>query len=179
MKSKILVGIVMGSDTDLAIMAEAAAELDKLGIGHEVRVLSAHRTPVESAEYAERARGRGIEVIICGAGGAAHLGGALAAQTTIPVLCVPMPTTSLAGVDSLYSIVQMPAGVPVATLAVGKPGARNAGILAAQILSLKYPGIRKRLDADRIRMRDEVITKDARLRKLGVAQYLKEKGGKV
>lgn len=170
---KPLVGILMGSDTDLPVMAETARVLDRLGVPHETRILSAHRTPDEVAAYAASARDRGLEVIVCGAGGAAHIGGAVAAHTTLPVLCVPMPTTDLVGVDALYSIVQMPAGVPVASMAVGRPGAKNAAILAAEILALHHPEIRERLDRDRSEMRAEVLRRDERLRLAGVEGYLK------
>ncbi|RMH56375.1 MAG: 5-(carboxyamino)imidazole ribonucleotide mutase [Candidatus Hydrogenedentota bacterium] len=165
----------MGSDTDLPIMAEAAKVLRDMEIEYEVRIISAHRTPEEAAEYARTARSRGLEVIIAGAGGAAHLAGSLAACTTIPVLCVPMPTTSLDGLDSLYSIVQMPGGVPVATLAIGRPGAKNAGLLAAQILGLKDEAIRRRVEENRIRMKENVLAKDRRLREIGIEAYLQKK----
>jgi len=167
------IGIVIGSDTDLPIMNETIEVLKKFNLEYEVRILSAHRTPDEASEYAKTARDRGIEVIISGAGGAAHLAGSIASQTTLPVLAVPMPTTSLYGIDSLYSIVQMPAGVPVASLAIGKPGAKNAGILAAQILALKYPIIQKQLEEMRSEMRRNVLARDKKLVKDGVSSYLK------
>ena len=128
-----LVGVVMGSDSDWPVMKEAALVLDELGIGFEARVVSAHRTPDLMAEYGRTARGRGLQVVIAGAGGAAHLPGMLASHTTLPVIGVPIPTRHLGGVDSLYSIVQMPDGVPVATVGIGK--ARNAGLLAARMLA--------------------------------------------
>src|ERR1700685_1301110 len=134
--SKILVSIVMGSDSDLEIMREAAKALEEFGIAYEIDVTSAHRSPDRTAEYARKAADRGIRVIIAGAGGAAHLAGVIAAHTTLPVIGVPIPSTSLNGLDSLLATVQMPAGIPVATVAIGKPGATNAGILAAQILGL-------------------------------------------
>lgn len=134
-----LVGIVMGSRSDWETMAPAADMLTKLGIPHEVRVVSAHRTPDLLFEYASTARSRGLEVIIAGAGGAAHLPGMLAAKTTVPILGVPVQSKALNGMDSLLSIVQMPAGIPVATLAIGKAGATNAGLLATAILGTAHP----------------------------------------
>src|SRR6187401_3296182 len=131
-----LVGVIMGSRSDWETLAHAATTLEELGVPHEVRVVSAHRTPDLLFEYAARAKERGIEVIIAGAGGAAHLPGMAAAKTTIPVLGVPVESKALHGMDSLLSIVQMPAGVPVGTLAIGVAGAKNAAILAAQILAL-------------------------------------------
>ncbi|MDO9574375.1 MAG: 5-(carboxyamino)imidazole ribonucleotide mutase [Candidatus Contubernalis sp.] len=138
---KVLVSIVMGSDSDLPVMKESAQVLEELGIGFEMLISSAHRVPEKTADYAKEAADRGIEVIIAGAGGAAHLPGVIAAMTPLPVIGVPVNTFSLGGVDSLYSIVQMPAGIPVATVAID--GARNAGILAAQILGNKYPEVRE------------------------------------
>ena len=134
-----LVGIIMGSKSDWATMQHAADVLTQLGVPHEVRVVSAHRTPDLLFQYAEEAEGRGIEVIIAGAGGAAHLPGMCAAKTHLPVLGVPVQSSMLSGVDSLLSIVQMPGGVPVATLAIGKAGAINAALLAASILGGKHP----------------------------------------
>src|SRR2546423_10850457 len=133
--SKPLVSIVMGSDSDFEIMREAGKALDDFGINYEIDVTSAHRSPDRTADYARNAAGRGIRVIIAGAGGAAHLAGVIAAHTTLPVIGVPIPSTPLNGLDSLLATVQMPAGIPVATVAIGKAGARNAGILAAQILA--------------------------------------------
>jgi 5-(carboxyamino)imidazole ribonucleotide mutase len=144
-RSQILVGIIMGSQSDWPIMKHASDTLKSLSIKHEKRVVSAHRTPDLLFEYAEEASARGIEVIIAGAGGAAHLPGMTAAKTHIPVIGVPVKTKSLEGKDSLLSIVQMPAGIPVATVAIGKAGAVNAGLLAASILSIKYPEINKSL----------------------------------
>lgn len=146
---KPLVGIVMGSISDWETMKHTARTLKELGIPYETHVISAHRTPDRAFEYAATAEERGLEVIIAGAGGAAHLPGVLAAKTVLPVLGVPMQTSSLNGLDSLLSIVQMPAGVPVGTLAIGRAGAVNAALLAAAILSNKYPEIRKRLKAYR------------------------------
>ena len=145
--NKPLVSIVMGSDSDLEIMREAGKALEGFGIAYEIDVTSAHRSPDRTAEYARRAAGRGIRVIIAGAGGAAHLAGVIAAHTTLPVIGVPIPATSLNGMDSLLSTVQMPAGIPVATVAIGKPGATNAGILAAQIIGVADAEIAQKLDA--------------------------------
>jgi 5-(carboxyamino)imidazole ribonucleotide mutase len=147
-----LVGIIMGSDSDLPTMREAAKVLDEFAIPYEMTIVSAHRTPNRMYEYALRARERGLEVIIAGAGGAAHLPGMTAANTLLPVIGVPIETKTLGGVDSLYSIVSMPAGVPVATMAIGREGARNAGILAAQILGIKYPEIQEKLKKFREKM---------------------------
>src|SRR4029077_8651652 len=145
--SKPLVSIVMGSDSDLEIMREAARALAEFGIAYEMDVTSAHRAPDRTADYARKAAARGIRVIISGAGGAAHLAGVIAAHTTLPVIGVPIPSTSLQGMDSLLATVQMPAGIPVATVAIGKPGATNAGILAAQILGIADAAIAKKLGA--------------------------------
>ena len=144
-----LVGVVMGSRSDWATMRRAAETLDGLKVPHEVRIVSAHRTPDRLAEYARTARARGLRVIVAGAGGAAHLPGMCAAWTPLPVLGVPIESASLRGLDSLLSIVQMPAGVPVATLAIGAPGAINAALLAAAILALSDPALAARLDASR------------------------------
>ena len=146
---KALVGIIMGSQSDWPILKKAAAILDELQVPHEVRIVSAHRTPERLYDYAKSAKDRGLKVIIAGAGGAAHLPGMTAALTPLPVLGVPVATTPLAGQDSLYSIVQMPSGVPVATLAIGEMGATNAGLLAAQILALSDPEIMARIEAYR------------------------------
>jgi 5-(carboxyamino)imidazole ribonucleotide mutase len=152
-----LVGIVMGSRSDLEVMAPAREVLTEFEVPHEVRVVSAHRTPEWMFEYAASAEDRGIEVIIAGAGGAAHLPGMVAARTVLPVLGVPVPATLLNGMDALLSIVQMPKGVPVGTLAVGKPGAANAALLAVSILGAKRPALRERLRAWRAARRDEVL----------------------
>mgnify|MGYP001193539510 FL=1 len=144
-RSQILVGIIMGSKSDWPIMKHASDTLANLNISHEKKVVSAHRTPDLLFEYAESASERGIEVIIAGAGGAAHLPGMTAAKTHIPVIGVPIKTKSLEGKDSLLSILQMPAGIPVATVAIGKAGSINAGLLAASILSAKYPNINKKV----------------------------------
>lgn len=140
-----LVAVIMGSKSDWETMTHAAQTLDKLGVPYEVRVLSAHRTPDELAAYAESAEKRGLEVIIAGAGGAAALPGAIAAKTALPVLGVPMESQSLKGMDSLLSMVQMPAGIPVATLAIGKAGAINAALFAAAILANKHTDVRRAL----------------------------------
>jgi 5-(carboxyamino)imidazole ribonucleotide mutase len=142
---KPLVSIVMGSDSDLEIMREATKPLEEFGIAYEIDITSAHRSPHRTAEYAAKAADRGIRVIIAGAGGAAHLAGVIAAHTTLPVIGVPMPSSSLGGMDALLATVQMPAGIPVATVAIGKAGATNAGILAAQILGVADAGISKKL----------------------------------
>jgi 5-(carboxyamino)imidazole ribonucleotide mutase len=144
-----LVAVIMGSSSDWEIMRHAAEVLDRFGVAHERHIVSAHRTPGWMAEFASSAEGRGLEVVIAGAGGAAHLPGMVAAQTPLPVLGVPVPSTSLQGLDSLLSIVQMPGGVPVATLAIGKPGAINAGLLAVSILSNSRPDLRLKLRAFR------------------------------
>ena len=146
---KALVGIIMGSSSDWETLRSAAETLDKLAIAHEVRVVSAHRTPDLLFEYASSARARGIEVIIAGAGGAAHLPGMTAAKTSLPVLGVPVQSKTLGGLDSLLSIVQMPAGVPVATFAIGAAGATNAALCAAAILANKYPAVAGALEAFR------------------------------
>jgi 5-(carboxyamino)imidazole ribonucleotide mutase len=143
------VGLIMGSQSDWATLGHAAATLDELGIGHDDRIVSAHRTPARLVAYAEGARGRGLEVIIAGAGGAAHLPGMVASMTTLPVLGVPIQSHALQGLDSLLSIVQMPAGVPVGTLAIGRAGAINAALLAAAVLALSDPALAKRLDSFR------------------------------
>jgi 5-(carboxyamino)imidazole ribonucleotide mutase len=141
-----LVGIVMGSDSDWEVMQHAARRLTEFGVAHEARVVSAHRTPDQLYRYAEDAAGRGLRCIIAGAGGAAHLPGMLAAKTTLPVLGVPIPTKHLQGLDSLLSIVQMPAGIPVATFAIGTAGAGNAGLYAVAILALNDSDLSERLD---------------------------------
>jgi 5-(carboxyamino)imidazole ribonucleotide mutase len=144
---KTLVGIIMGSSSDWETLRGAAETLEKLAIAHEVRVVSAHRTPDLLFEYASSARSRGLEVIIAGAGGAAHLPGMTAAKTSLPVLGVPVQSKTLSGLDSLLSIVQMPAGVPVATFAIGPAGAANAALFAAAILANKYPAVAEALEA--------------------------------
>lgn len=155
-----LVGVIMSSRSDLEILAPATEILRELGVPHETRVVSAHRTPDWMFEYAEKAEERGLLVIIAGAGGAAHLPGMVAAKTTLPVLGVPVPATMLNGVDSLLSIVQMPKGIPVGTLAIGKPGAANAGLLAASIVAVRYPVVRARLKAYRAARTAEVLAQE-------------------
>src|SRR5215208_4171090 len=152
-----LVGIIMGSQSDWETLSHAADTLEKLGVPHEVKVVSAHRTPDLLFDYAGTAEGRGLQVIIAGAGGAAHLPGMAAAKTALPVLGVPVESAVLRGVDSLLSIVQMPAGVPVGTLAIGRAGAVNAALLAAAILGLKYPAIRSALDQYRATQTQNVL----------------------
>ena len=159
------VGILMGSDSDLEVMREAESRLDYFGISYETRILSAHRSPAKTMEYAESASERGIEVIIVGAGSAAHLAGVVAANTTLPVIGVPIDSSSLKGLDALLATVQMPAGVPVGTMAIGKAGAANAGIFAAAILGRKDPKIAATL----VRLKEELASgveaKDQKLRR--------------
>jgi 5-(carboxyamino)imidazole ribonucleotide mutase len=152
-----LVGIIMGSASDWETMQHAAGMLERLAITHEVRIVSAHRTPDLLFEYAHSARSRGLEVIIAGAGGAAHLPGMTAAKTILPVLGVPVPTKTLGGLDSLLSIVQMPAGVPVATFAIGAAGATNAALCAAAILASKHPAVATSLEAFRAQQTEAVL----------------------
>lgn len=152
-----LVGIIMGSDSDLNAMKEAARILDEFGVGYELTIVSAHRTPERMFKYAKDAEKRGIEVIIAGAGGAAHLPGMVASLTSLPVIGVPVKTASMDGLDSLLSIVQMPAGVPVATVAINN--AKNAGILAAQILGIKYKDIRDKIKRYKKKLEKSVLEK--------------------
>lgn len=152
-----LVGIIMGSRSDWQTMAEAAKMLDRLAVPYEVSVVSAHRTPDKLFTYAEQAQARGLEVIIAGAGGAAHLPGMIAAKTLLPVLGVPIQSKTLNGMDSLLSIVQMPAGIPVGTLAIGAAGATNAALLAAAILANKYADVGTALQAFRVAQRETVL----------------------
>ena len=154
---KALVGIIMGSQSDWPTMKHAADILETLDVPYEARIVSAHRTPERMVDYAKTARERGLKVIIAGAGGAAHLPGMVAAMTSLPVLGVPVQSKTLSGLDSLLSIVQMPGGVPVGTLAIGTAGAKNAGLLAASILSLSDEGIAGRLDAWRAAQTDSVV----------------------
>src|SRR5437667_7634302 len=163
--SKPAVSIVMGSDSDLEIMREAGKALEGFGIAYEIDVTSAHRSPDRTAEFARRAAGRGIRIVIAGAGGAAHLAGVIAAHTTLPVIGVPIPSTSLNGMDSLLATVQMPAGIPVATVAIGKPGATNAGILAAQIIALGDSSVAKRLQGHKEMLANSVEEKSRKLRR--------------
>ena len=157
---KPLVGIVMGSDSDFPIMQEAAKSLKHFGVAHEVRVISCHRAPAQAIEYSRSARARGLKVIIAGAGGAAHLAGIIAAETTLPVIGVPIESSPLHGIDALLSTAQMPGGVPVATMAVGKAGAKNAAILSAQILSIYDGDLNKKLKEFKESLEQEVAAKD-------------------
>jgi 5-(carboxyamino)imidazole ribonucleotide mutase len=155
--------ILMGSDSDWEVMSEARKALADLGIGAEVHVSSAHRTPERTGALAREAAGRGIQVIICGAGSAAHLAGVVAAESELPVLGVPLAASDLQGLDALLATVQMPAGVPVGTLAIGKAGARNAGLLAGRIIARGDPAVAEAIRAQRARMAQEVQAKDAAL----------------
>ncbi|MDN5347816.1 MAG: 5-(carboxyamino)imidazole ribonucleotide mutase [Clostridia bacterium] len=168
-----LVGIVMGSDSDLPVMRAAADILSEWQVGYELTIISAHRSPEQALAYARSAAGRGLEVIIAGAGGAAHLPGVLAAVTPLPVIGVPIKTAALGGLDSLFSIVQMPHGIPVATVAINAAG--NAAILAVQILGVKYPALRERIAAFKEELAAGVKAKADRLAELGIEKYLREK----
>src|SRR5579863_1812401 len=152
-----LVAVIMGSKSDWEIMRQADEVLTRFGVAHECRVLSAHRTPAQTAEYISSAESRGVEVVIAAAGGAAHLAGVCAAHTVLPVLGVPMESASLKGMDSLLATVQMPAGIPVGTLAIGPPGARNAALLAVAILATSRPDLRTKLHKFRDEQRDKVL----------------------
>jgi 5-(carboxyamino)imidazole ribonucleotide mutase len=167
------VGIIMGSDSDLAIMKDACDILDQFEIKYEVTVCSAHRLPEETAAFAREAIDRGLEVIIAGAGGAAHLPGVVAAYTVLPVIGVPIKTSTLSGVDSLYSIVQMPRGIPVATVAIN--GSANAALLALEIMAVKETELRNKLIAYRQQLAHDVRSRDRKLQELGPAGYLKFK----
>jgi phosphoribosylaminoimidazole carboxylase PurE protein len=164
MSNQPLVSIVMGSDSDLEIMREAGKALEEFGIPYEIDVASAHRSPDRTADFARNAASRGIRTIIAGAGGAAHLAGVIAAHTTLPVIGVPIPSTSLQGMDSLLATVQMPAGIPVATVAIGKPGATNAGILAAQMIGLSDAKIAEKLNAHKEKLARGVEEKSKNLK---------------
>jgi 5-(carboxyamino)imidazole ribonucleotide mutase len=159
MSKEVLVGVVMGSDSDWPIMKAAAETLKNLGIPYEAKVLSAHRTPDQALDYAATAASRGIKVLIGAAGGAAHLAGVLAAKTQIPVLGVPMPSKHLMGLDSLLSMVQMPGGIPVATFAVGEAGATNAALFAVSILALSDVGVADKLTQFRVNQTEKVLAK--------------------
>jgi 5-(carboxyamino)imidazole ribonucleotide mutase len=159
---KALVGILIGSESDLPVMDKAVEVLKEMGVPHEVEISSAHRLPEKTANYAKRARERGIEVLIAGAGMAAHLAGALASHTTLPVIGVPIKSGALDGVDALYSTVQMPQGIPVATVAID--GAKNAAYLACEILSIKYPEIAQKLEQVRSKMRNSLEEKSRAFR---------------
>jgi 5-(carboxyamino)imidazole ribonucleotide mutase len=156
-----LVAVIMGSKSDWDVMRQAADTLTGFGVPHECRVLSAHRTPAETAEYVSRAESRGIEVVVAAAGGAAHLAGVCAAHTLLPVLGVPMESAALKGLDSLLSTVQMPAGIPVGTLAIGAPGARNAALLAVAILANSRPELREKLRRFRAEQKEKVLRESA------------------
>jgi 5-(carboxyamino)imidazole ribonucleotide mutase len=169
--SKPLVGIIMGSDSDLPIMQEAAKMLDYFGIEYEITIVSAHRTPERLFKYSKDAEERGLATIIAGAGGAAHLPGMVASLTSLPVIGVPIKLSSLDGMDSLLSIVQMPGGVPVATVAIN--GAKNAGILAAEILGIQYAEIRKKINEYKKELQNAVEKKAENLEKLNYTQYIK------
>lgn len=163
------VGIVMGSDSDMPVMAKAAEMLDKFGIDYEMNIISAHREPQEFFDYANTAEERGLKVIIAGAGMAAHLPGMCAAIFPLPVIGIPMHTTSLGGKDSLYSIVQMPSGIPVATVAIN--GGANAGILAAKMLAMSDASLLDKLKAYKDDLKDQVVAKDAKLQEVGYKEY--------
>jgi phosphoribosylaminoimidazole carboxylase PurE protein len=163
MERKPLVSIIMGSDSDLEVMNEAAKALDLFAIPYEIDVCSAHRSPARTSEFSRNAAGRGLRVIIAGAGGAAHLAGVIAAETVLPVIAVPIAATSLGGLDALLAMVQMPAGIPVATVAIGKPGATNAGILATQILATSEPELTKKLLAYKEKLAQGVEEKSRKL----------------
>ena len=162
---KPLVGIVMGSDSDLPIMQETANILDDFNVPYDITISSAHRSPELTTTYAKNAAKKGLEVIIAGAGGAAHLAGVIASKTSLPVIGVPIDSSSLKGFDSLLSTVQMPSGVPVATMAIGKTGAKNGAILAIQILSLKYPELKKKLHRHKNRLAAETSKKARHINK--------------
>jgi len=168
----VLVGIMMGSDSDLEIMSEAAKALEKMGVGYEINIMSAHRTPEAVMEYAKTARARGLKAIIAGAGLAAHLPGVIAALTTLPVIGVPIKSAALNGVDALYSIVQMPPGVPVATVAIN--GALNAGLLAARIVGAYCENTAQKLELYKNDMGDSVRAKNEKLQQIGYAAYADE-----
>jgi 5-(carboxyamino)imidazole ribonucleotide mutase len=165
-----LIGIIMGSDSDLPTMTAAIEICERFEIGHEVAIVSAHRTPERMVEYAQTAHQRGLKVIIAGAGGAAHLPGMVAALTPLPTIGVPVQTKTLQGVDSLYSIVQMPAGIPVATVAIGN--ATNAGLLAVQILAIQDPQLLDLIIAYRHSLKEMVLDKQARLAAVGHSNYI-------
>lgn len=159
------VAILMGSDSDLEIMNEGAEVFKDFGIAYEIKVLSAHRSPDDLLRFVKQAKAKGIEIFICGAGGAAHLAGAVAAHTTLPVIGVPINSTPLGGFDSLLATVQMPAGTPVATVSIGKPGARNAALLACQMLALKETRLQKKLEEFKKKMAAGIRKKNEGLKK--------------
>lgn len=167
------VGVVMGSDSDLPVVKAAFEILDKFAVDYEIRISSAHRVPAETAEYAATARERGLKVLLAAAGGAAHLPGVLAAYTTLPVIGIPIKSGALAGADALYAIVQMPKGIPVATVAID--GSANAALLAVEILALTDENLNRQLAAYRAEMAEGIHTKNKKLETLGVAGYLQSK----
>lgn len=169
--SKPLVAIVMGSDSDLKTMKNAVKKLEEFGIQYEITISSAHRTLNKTLEFVKSREKEGVEIFIVAAGMAAHLAGVIAGETICPVIGVPMAGGALNGVDALYSTVQMPSGVPVATVAIGEAGATNSAILAAQILSLKYPGLKKKLKDFKENMKKQVCEKDEKLQKVGYKKY--------
>ena len=169
MEKNIDVAIIMGSDSDLPIMKDSAKFLDNMGISYEMKILSVHRCPDEAIDYAKSLKERNIKVIIAGAGGAAHLPGIFAAVNTCPVIGVPIHSKTLSGIDSLYSIVQMPSGIPVATVAIN--GAKNAAILAAQIIGVADENIKNKISDFKSEMKDGVMKKDERLQNLGYENY--------
>jgi len=166
------VSIVMGSDSDLKIMSECAKLLEEFDIPFEIAVLSAHRCTEEALNYVKNAEDKGVDIVIAAAGKAAHLPGVLASHTNLPVIGVPMTTSDLGGVDSLYSIVQMPVGIPVATVAIGSTGAKNAAVLALKILGIKYPNYREKIQNYRDNMKKNVLEKNMKLQELGYKLYL-------
>src|SRR3989344_1721321 len=174
MTDKPLVGILMGSDSDLPVMQDAAKVLEELGITSEVHTLSAHRTPEAVVEYVEKSEAEGYKVFICGAGGAAHLAGVVAAHPALPVIGVPIMNKTTAGVDALFSTVQMPPGIPVATIAIN--GAKNAGILAAQIIGTGDSNVLQNVRTFKEKMAKDITAKDAKLQEKGFRKYLEEQG---
>jgi 5-(carboxyamino)imidazole ribonucleotide mutase len=176
MNTKPLVGILMGSDSDLPVMQEAAKVLEEFGIGSEVHTLSAHRTPAQVVQYVQKSEQSGYKAFICGAGGAAHLAGVVAAHTSLPVIGVPIGNAKmgLGGADALYSTVQMPPGIPVATVAIN--GAKNAGILAAQIIGTGDDAVRAKVTAYKAKMAKDIKAKDDELQEKGSKKYLEDKG---
>lgn len=164
-KSRPVVGIVMGSESDLAVMTETAQTLKKFGVPFEIEISSAHRSPARTTKYARTAIARGLKVIVVAAGGAAHLGGVIAAETTLPVIGVPIPSTTLAGLDSLLAMVQMPGGVPVACVSIGKPGAVNAAIFAVEILATSDAALAKKLAAHKEELARSVAEKSAKVKR--------------
>ncbi|MEI7542708.1 MAG: 5-(carboxyamino)imidazole ribonucleotide mutase [bacterium] len=169
------VAIVMGSDSDLLVMKETVDILNGFGIETYISITSAHRTPKKVKTFLEEVNKQSCEVIIAAAGMAAHLGGVIAAETSLPVIGVPMQGGGLDGLDALFSIVQMPGGIPVATMAIGKPGAINAGIFAAQILAVKYPVLKKKLNEYKKQLAEKVEVKDKELQKKGIKKFLEDK----